>query len=213
MARNEDSFKEALAGKKLPILTLDNKWHQLFTQHNQNKAVTNLVEELNGLVAKQGGLNNDIKDIRRLKSKLMDEIVSGMDGVSLTAKGMEEHKRLITECNEKIEAYQDELLDLPREIERVNYQLMLQTMEVCYEAIESNTREIAEISEWISQVRVELKKNVIKKQEMEWMNQEMYSYMHDIFGPDVIDIFDMKYDPQGNMLNKSTDTKPEEKKS
>ena len=28
---------------------------------------------------------------------------------------------------------------------------------------------------------------------MESMNQGLYSYMHDIFGADVIDIFDMKY--------------------
>lgn len=212
MAKSENDFKEALAGKKFPILTLDNKWHLLFTQHNQNKEIVRLSEELNALLAKQGGLNNDIKDIRKLKAKLMDEIVSGMDGTGLSPKDMEDHKRLINECNEKIDACQDELLDLPREIEQVNYQLMLATMSVCYEAMESNTEEIAEISDWISNIRVELKKNVIRKQEKEWLNQEMYSYMHDIFGPDVIEIFDMKYDPSGSILKKSTDTKLEEKK-
>ena len=102
MNKREEEFKEALKNKKLPILTLDNKWHQLFTQHNQNKEVMQLAEELNELVAKQGGLNNEIKDIRRLKSKLMEEIVSGMDGISLSDKDMEDHKRLINECNEKI---------------------------------------------------------------------------------------------------------------
>lgn len=212
MAKSEDFFKEALKGKKFPILTLDNKWHLLFTQNNQNKKISKLSEELNGLLARQGGLNNDIKDIKKLKAKLMDEIVSGMDGTTLTPKDMEDHKRLINECNEKIEAYQDELLDLPREIEKVNYELMLATMEVCYETIENNTEEIAEIGEWISKIRVELKKNVIRKQEKEWLNQEMYSYMHDIFGPDVIEIFDMKYDPAGSMLKKASDTKPEEQK-
>lgn len=212
MAKSENDFKEALAGKKFPILTLDNKWHLLFTQHNQNKEIVRLSEELNALLAKQGGLNNDIKDIRKPKAKLMDEIVSGMDGTGLSPKDMEDHKRLINECNEKIDACQDELLDLPREIEQVNYQLMLATMSVCYEVMESNTEEIAEIADWISNIRVELKKNVIRKQEKEWLNQEMYSYMHDIFGPDVIEIFDMKYDPSGSILKKSTDTKPEEKK-
>ncbi len=205
MAKREEEFKEALKGKKLPILTLDNKWHQLFTQHNQSKEVLQLAEELNELVARQGGLNNDIKDIRKLKSKLMEEIVSGMDGKSLSDKEMEDHKRLINECNEKIEEKQDELLDIPRDIDRLNYQLMLYTMEVCYDAIESNTEEITRIAEWIAQVRVELKKNVIRKQEKEWLNQEMYSYMHDIFGPDVIEIFDMKYDPAGSMLKKASD--------
>lgn len=211
MAKKENAFQEALEGKKLPILTLDNKWHQLFTQHNQNKEITKLAENLNNLLAKEGGLNNEIKDIRHLKAKLMDEIVSGMDGTSLTPKDMEDHKRLINECNEKIEECQDALLDLPREIEQVNYQLMLSTMEICYNVIAENTEEIARIGEWISNIRVELKKNIIRKQEKEWMNQEMYSYMHDIFGPDVIEVFDMKYDPAGNMLKKSAEGTTEEK--
>lgn len=212
MAKSEEYFKEALQGKKFPILTLDNKWHLLFTQKNPNKKITKLSEELNGLLARQGGLNNDMKDIRRLKAKLMDEIVSGMDGTTLTPKDMEDHKRLINECNEKLEACQDELLDLPREIEKVNYELMLATMDVCYDTLESNTEEIAKIGEWISEIRVELKKNVIRKQEKEWLNHEMYSYMHDIFGPDVIEIFDMKYDPEGSVLKKTADTKTEEQK-
>lgn len=213
MARNEEYFKEALKGKKLPILTLDNKWHRLFTQNNQNPEVMQLAEEINELVAKQGGINNEIKEIRRLKTKLMDEIVSGMDGNTLNDKEMDDHKRLINECNEKIEERQDLLLDIPREIDRLNYQLMLYTMEVCYEAIETNTEEIVAIAEWIAQVRVDLKKNVIRKQEKEWLNQEMYSYMHDIFGPDVIEIFDMKYDPAGNMLKKTSDNPAKDEKN
>lgn len=201
MAKSEDSFKEALKGKKLPILTLDHKWHQLFTQNNQDGTVMALADELNELLARQGGITNEIKDIKRLKTKLMDEIVSGMDGITLTEQDMEDHKRLINECNEKIDAYQDELLDIPRDMNQVNYRLMLHSMRICYETLEKNTLEIAEIAEWISRIRVELKKNVIRKQEKEWINQELYTYMHDIFGPDVIEIFDMQYDPEGG--NKS----------
>lgn len=213
MAKSEDFFQEALDGKKLPILTLDHKWHLLFSRNDQqNKKIARLSKELNELLARQGGLNNDIKEIRRLKAKLMEEIVSGMDGTTLTPKDMEDHKRLVNECNEKLEACQDELLELPREIERVNYELMLATMEVRYDTLKSNTQKIDEIGEWISKIRVELKKNVIRKQEMEWLNQEMYSYMHDIFGPDVIEIFDMKYDPEESILKKAADTGPEEQK-
>ena len=28
------------------------------------------------------------------------------------------------------------------------------------------------------------------------MNHKLYSYMHDIFGAEVIELFDMKYDPE-----------------
>ena len=32
-------------------------------------------------------------------------------------------------------------------------------------------------------------------QEAEMENYNLYSYMHQIFGPEVIEIFDLKYDP------------------
>ena len=47
----------------------------------------------------------------------------------------------------------------------------------------------------IKKMRIELKKDIIKKQDKEIMNREMYSYMHDIFGAEVINLFDMKYIP------------------
>ena len=40
---------------------------------------------------------------------------------------------------------------------------------------------------------IELKKQLIRKQEMEQKNQELYSYMHSIFGADVINLFDGEY--------------------
>ena len=202
MDSKEKEFKEALKGKKLPILTLDNKWYQLFTQHNNHPDTDALAEQLKALVAKQGKLNTEVKEIRKLKSKLMDEIVAGIDNTPLTDKEMEDHKRLINECNDKIDASQDELLDLPKQIDELNFQLMVQTMDICYKAMTENTEEISRISDWITKVRVELKKNVIRKQEKEWLNQEMYAYMHDIFGPEVIEIFDMTYNPDDNKLKK-----------
>ena len=202
MDSKEKEFKEALKGKKLPILTLDNKWYQLFTQHNNHPDTDALAEQLKALVAKQGKLNTEVKEIRKLKSKLMDEIVAGIDNMPLTDKEMEDHKRLINECNDKIDASQDALLDLPKQIDELNFQLMVQTMDICYKAMAENTEEILRISDWITKVRIELKKNVIRKQEKEWLNQEMYAYMHDIFGPEVIEIFDMTYNPDDNKLKK-----------
>ena len=202
MDSKEKEFKEALKGKKLPILTLDNKWYQLFTQHNNHPDTDALAEQLKALVAKQGKLNTEVKEIRKLKSKLMDEIVAGIDNTPLTDKEMEDHKRLINECNDKIDASQDALLDLPKQIDELNFQLMVQTMDICYKAMAENTEEISRISDWITKVRIELKKNVIRKQEKEWLNQEMYAYMHDIFGPEVIEIFDMTYNPDDNKLKK-----------
>lgn len=203
MARSEDVYKAALAGKEIPLLTLDNKWHQLFTQAQTEISgeIKRNEEKLNELVKRQGKLNTESKEIRRLKKKLMGEIMEMAESLgdnpdAKTEKKMDENRRLINDCNEKLEAYQEELRTLPEEINNVNYMLMLDTMDVCYKKIAQNTREIVAIGEWVKNVRVEIKKNLVHKEESEKANFDLYSYMHDIFGADVIEIFDMKYNPE-----------------
>ena len=138
-------------------------------------------------------MNTDSKSIRKIKKKLMDEIVQLMEHNDVASdKKVEENKRLIEECNQKLEDYQDKLLEIPRQIDEANYKLMIRIMEMCYEVLQTNTKEIDEIGEWITKIRVELKKNIVRKQEKEIKNHELYAYMHDIFGADVVEIFDMK---------------------
>ncbi len=192
-------FSDALQGKKIPVLTLDRKWYRLLDELGK-ETVKSLESQLNTLLKRQGKLNTETKDIRRLKKKLMNEIVPMVaemeqGGSKKIEKDIEEHRRLIEECNEKLEEYQEELMELPREIDRINIQLMLITMEYCYDTIQDNTEQIQEISDWVTKIRIELKKNLIRKQEMEQKNHDIYSYMNDIFGADVVNLFDMKYNP------------------
>ena len=199
MSKSEDDFREALKGKKIPILTLDNNWHRLFTQTEPTDTIKRLEGELNELLKKQGKMNTETKDIKRIKKKLMDEIVEMMNEIGdgtpskKVEKQLEEKKRLINECNDKLDEYSDDLIDIPKKIDEVNYALMLETMEVCYEQIKDNSKEIEEITKWIDEIRVELKKKMVRKEQKTRRNQNFYTYMHNIFGSDVINIFDMKY--------------------
>lgn len=211
MSRTDDIYKPALQQAKLPILTLDNNWHKLFTQADGGPEIRKLEHKLNNLLKKQGKVNTEQKKVKALKRKLMDEIMELADqydasGDEAALKKLDEHKRLVEECNGKIEEIQDDAKDLPREIQSVNYELMLKTMEVCYDRLKKNREEIEYYEDWIKNVRVELKKNIIRKQEKEADTYELYSYMHNIFGPDVIDIFDMHYDPEEYRLKKKGDT-------
>lgn len=195
-----DSYEQALRGKNIPILTLDNKWYKLFKNLGDHPEILELVRHLNDLLKRQGKLNTETKDIKLLKKKLMSEIVPMVDELEQShnkslEKKIDDNKRLIEECNEKLDAYQDELMELPTMIQNANHELMLATMQYCYASMQSNTEEIIEIAKWITDIRVELKNNLVKKQEMELYNHQMYSYMHDIFGAEVINLFDMKYNP------------------
>lgn len=199
MPSKEEVFKTALSGKQIPILTLDHKWHRLFGQEERTPQIRNLENRLNELVKRQGKLNTESKDIKKIKKKLMDEIVMIADKLlqipdsMKLSRDMDEHKRLINECNEKLEGYEEELSKMPREIDRVNKELMTLSMDICYKKIQENDKEIQALDEWIKQTRRELKKKVIRKEEEEEYNHQMYAYMHDIFGADVIEIFDRKY--------------------
>lgn len=207
MTQDEELFRTALEGKKIPILTLDHKWHKLFTQTGDNEEIQEFETVVNDLLKRQGKLNTEIKSLNIFKKKLMQEIMTIMEIPDSPEKNkkMEENKRLIEESNEKMDLYHDELMELPGQIEEANLKLMIATMQVCYKKIKQNTQDIEDINKWIQDFRIQLKRKVLQKQQKEIWNDELYSYMHDIFGPDVIEVFDLKYNPR-NVLNKEKDT-------
>ena len=206
MTQEDEVFREALVGKKIPVLTLDNQWHKLFTQTGGNDEIHNFEENLNELLRRQGKLTTELKSLAVFKKKLMQEIVSIMELPDSPAKEkkMSENKLKIEESNQKMDAYNDDLMELPKQIDEANFELMIATMHVCYGKIKQNIEDINEINQWVSDFKQKLKRKIIMKQKKEIWNDEMYSYMHDIFGPDVIEMFDMKYNPH-NVLNKEKD--------
>ena len=201
MAKDIDKMINALAAKKVPVATLDNKWHKLFSKVEKTDAIKEYESKLNELLRKQGRINSEIKEIKRVKKELMDEIVTLMDDNDGSDK-VEKNKKLINDCNDKIDSFNDDLMELPKEIAEVNKQLRFNTMDACYDELRENEKGIEELGAWLAKIRIELKKNVVRKQEYEISNQEIYSYMHDIFGAEVVDLFDMKYNPSDNPIRK-----------
>ncbi|MCR5778871.1 MAG: hypothetical protein K6G84_15880 [Lachnospiraceae bacterium] len=214
----DSRFEEAINGKKIPLLTLDNKWHKLFTHSTESRQMHKLAERLNELIERQGKLTTEFKDLKKVKSDMMNNIMSNMNvaegkGDRKAEKIVDESKRMIDEINEKLDEYADELLDLPDEIQRVNRELMLLTMEECYALIKTNTRDMSELAPKIKEMRIALKRKILEMQHMEVVNVELYSWMQDIFGPDVMDIFDIEYDIEARKqeMVKKRDAMREEK--
>jgi len=200
-------FVKALEDVKVPLLVLDEKWHHLFVGVGKSKEVAEWETKVNDLLKLQGKLNQDLKDLKKLKTNLMNSIVDNMDDGSsdgngaLRQKKMEENKRLIDEINVKMEEAEDQLLDIPRSLDEANKMLMIYSMDLCYKKLRTNAAEIEEIGTWIKRIRVELKKNIIIKQADEQKNEEIYTYMHAILGPKMLDVFDLKYEEDGEVLD------------
>ena len=198
----EEVFRQALREHSVPILILDPKWQRLFAIHGKTERISEIEKKLSRYLAEQGRVNQELKDLKHLKNNLLDSIRRNMDGANeenedrLKTRKLEENSRLVDEINQKMERYEDRLLELPHIIRDTNEALMLASMEYCYDKMRVNEREAEEISEWIQGIRVELKENIIKKQNREWNNREIYGFMHDIFGMQILDLFDIVYEDE-----------------
>ncbi len=206
--KTEEEFKAALADKNIPLLVLDQKWHRLFAIHGKTDEIKEKEAKVNELLAQQGRANTELKKLKKIKNQLMDEIVQNMDDEEDNSdereKKRQENKKLIDEVNEKINEEEDLLLELPKQIKEVNEQLMILSMDYFYSKLRVNQTEAKEIEDWIAQVRIDLKKNIIRKQNRTINNKEIYSYLHDIFGAEVLDLFDIQYD---DLIVESSDNK------
>lgn len=92
--KSEEDFKKALIGKKVPLLVLDQKWHRLFAIHGKTDQIKETETQLDRYLAEQGQCNNDLEDLKKLKSKLMSNIVQNMDGTTEIADSVSRQKKL-----------------------------------------------------------------------------------------------------------------------
>ncbi len=189
-------FEEAIKQTRVPVLVLDQKWHRLFALSGKPDDVVEIEAELNTLLQEQGRLNEEMKELRRSKNKLMSAVVANMEGAEegKEADRLDNNKNMIDEINDSIDRKNDEIAEMPEKIREVNNRLMAVTMVFCYERLRTNNAEAKEIGNWIADVRIELKKNIIRKQNRDINSRQIYNYMHSMFGPSVMDIFDLVSD-------------------
>lgn len=193
--RKNINFKVLVKDKKLPILTLDGRWHELFPEGAKSNHIKELEHKVNNLLKKQGKLVNDIKDMKDLKKSLLNEIVANMD-VSpekqgkLIEKKLVKSKQFVNELNQRIDKAMDELAEIPYMVKEANEELMAESIKICYNKLNQSHHEINDINQWIAKTRNELKEKIILKQEMEQKNTTAYTYMHDVLGPDLMELFD-----------------------
>lgn len=193
----ERDFSKAVAGSTVPVLTLDQKWHHLFAIEGKPKKIQEQEKRVTGCLQAQARAQQELKELKKLKSTLMDNIVQNMDGAEgknqRQERKLSEDRRLIDETNQKMQDCEDTLLDIPRRLKEDNDLLLQLTVEYCYYRLRTNAAAIGEISDWITKMRMELKRQIIRKQRAEASNREIYSYMHDIFGAGMLDLLDLQY--------------------
>ncbi len=188
-----DIIESALSKRKIPILTLDERYNVVMPDKDKTPRIRKLEAKVNALLKKQGKVTNDIKEVKKIKARLMQEVVENMDaegGDSARQKKMNKTQKLIQEAKTKLEELENSELEVPRELENANMELLLEFIQLCYGRMSTNREDIELLDRWINEMRVELKKKLVIKQEKETKNNNIYAYMHDLLGPELIQMFD-----------------------
>lgn len=188
-----DEIMKAAARRNIPILTLDERYNVVMQEKDKTPRIRKLEAKVNSILKKQGKITNDLKDLKQLKKKLMQKVVDNMDGDmndKAYQSNMNKVQRLIQESKEKIENLEDSQLEIPRELRDANMELLMEFIQLNYGRLNTNREDIEILDKWIAETRVELKKRLLIKQEKELKNNNIYTYMHDLLGPELIEMFD-----------------------
>ena len=188
-------FTKHFKGRNVPILILDEKWLEIFPEHAQNSTIRALVAELGKLLKEQGRQVDEIKGIKRYKSQMMQEIVVNMDADDSTVgklkrRKMDKSQKKILELNERLELRKESLSDLPYQIQEANNELLFESTRVCYERFRENLEKLGELEAEIAGLQEQLKMKKLDKQEREMRDEKMYTYLHSVLGPELMEKLD-----------------------
>lgn len=186
---NIELITNAMKQKHIPIVTLDEKWLAIFPDEKRSTKQKALVKRINGLLARQGALGQEIKELKVRKAKVMQLVVDNMENPNndvIMPKLQEEIKNI----NAKSAKDEEELELIGPEIEQVNEELVVESMSICYTKVDVNYKKINSLLSEITAMRKMLKEKVVEEQELSEENERMYAYMHDLLGAHVIDEFD-----------------------
>ncbi len=184
-------FRSAFRGKKVPLVTLDERWLTLFPPEEMTEQMKNLQHKMNELLKHQGRAVENIKGYKRYKNQLMQEIMQNMEVDQspvgkLKLRKLEQNQRMILNLNEQLQQSEEELSNLPYEIKDTNEELLTETTRVCFERLQTTGKEINLIKSEILDLEHQLSELKEQLRKLEKMNRDTYLYMNELLGTDMM---------------------------
>lgn len=196
--RKSVDFSNLLSSKRIPIVVLDERWHKLYEKEPKSLRVVELEKKLNDLLKQQGRLVSEGKSLKSAKNQLMGGIVANMNvdlspAGKLNGKKLQRSQKLIQEINGKLKETDNDLAEMPYRIKEANSKLVVEGINQCYQKLEVNADERNELDRKMNAMREELKHMIVRKQDLEEENANIYTYMHDVLGSEIMELLDQKY--------------------
>jgi DNA repair exonuclease SbcCD ATPase subunit len=184
-------FRKIFEGRKVPLVNFDERWLTIFPKENMTDHMKELCLKVTDLLKKQSKAVEEIKGYKRYKEQLMQEIMENMDTDEsflgrLKARKLEKNQKLILELNAQLQKAEDELAELPNEIKQVNEELLIETTRECFQQLIKTDNQVNLLKDTIKEYEDRLHELKEEVKDIEKTNREIYLYMHDMLGPDMM---------------------------
>lgn len=191
--RKEEQFLDRFRGVDVPILILDERWHHIFPDNNKSVQVRELEVALREMFKRQARISEELEKAENTKQKLMKRIINNMRVAQVSeeeAKKQDKSQQVIKEINAEIAQLEAEYEGMPQRIKALNEQLLIESMRVCYRIMEANKVQLDKQKMLVEEAQQLLMERTLVKQNLEKENHQMYTFMHRMFGRNILELFD-----------------------
>ncbi|OON97060.1 MAG: hypothetical protein ATN31_08800 [Candidatus Epulonipiscioides saccharophilum] len=202
-----EQMKASLRNKDLPIVVLDNSWHQIKTLIADDN-FQKLEEQLMDTLKRRGELTNNINKSAVLKNKLLAKILEISDKLNNNValannprleKDITLAKENLIKLNEEVDLFKLESMIIEEELNTYNLLLVENTIVKSYNIMTQYRDKTLALDTEIDYYRnILLEKNEERKR-YATASQELYDYMHKIVGRNTVEKLDtimMRVDKQ-----------------
>lgn len=189
----EEQFLKRFKGIDVPILILDERWHQIFPNQKKTQVIKELETKLRESFKRQAKLSEELENAENAKQQLMKRILDNMRLAQVSeeeAKKQDKSQQLIKELNVEIAELEAEYQEMPERIRSLNEALLIESMRICYRRMRANREKLAAQNALVEEAKELLRQRIQVKKDLQKQNEQMYLYMHRLFGRRILEKFD-----------------------
>lgn len=196
--RKQNFDRRTLRKNDISLLILDERWNSLFANIAKTPEVINSETKLKELLKEQARLTAEQKEISVRKKSCMDRIIQLTTEVfeknNPQAKNeMQSCEKEIKSINERLKKIEEEQDAIPDRIREANLELLEYTVNLVYFKIGAGRKRVEELEHLIEETRAKLKEYIDEKEILSEDGTDIYSYFHDLLGPEELEKLDREF--------------------
>lgn len=182
---------------RIPILTRDKEWNKVFEEY-MNRSMDSMHKELEKLIEEERSYHVRLKSYQEQKRMLMNKIIHFSDLINSQNNEdalleLENTKEELDKINAEIDEIFIILETYPKRIEKINYQLLKESVAIAYKKIVDENSRLVAVDNEIEDLRERLGILRDEKEELEKKIEYLYSFLHSIIGHEEMEKLDILF--------------------